>query len=102
MDITVKETYEEMSAACAEYIGGYIRENPGQLLCFAAGDTPLGTFENLLDMQNKGGINLASMFYAGLDEWVGLGYEDKGSCRQFMENHFYRPMELAGPSLYEP
>ena len=94
MNIVVKESYEEMSSACAEYIGEYIKANSGKVLCFAAGDTPLGILQNLIKMQEKGEINLASMYYAGLDEWVELGYEDKGSCKQFMEDNFYTPAKI--------
>jgi len=94
MNIIGKENYAAMSLACAQFIGGYIKKNPGKLLCFAAGDTPLGILQNLIEMQENGEINLASMYYAGLDEWVGLGYQDKGSCRQFMEDNFYNPAKI--------
>jgi len=94
MKIIVKDNYEEMSAACAEFISRYINANPGKLLCFAAGDTPLGILKRLVEMQDSGDIDLSSMYYAGLDEWVGLGYEDKGSCKQVMEDNFYRPAKI--------
>jgi 6-phosphogluconolactonase/glucosamine-6-phosphate isomerase/deaminase len=31
------------------------------------------------------------MYYVGLDEWVGLGYNDKGSCVQVLRDNFYVP-----------
>ena len=95
MKIIVKDNYEEMSASCAEFICGYINKNPGKLLCFAAGDTPLAIMKKLIEKQEAGEVNLASMYYAGLDEWEGLGYEDKGSCRQVMQDNFYGPAKIA-------
>jgi len=94
MKIIVKDTYEEMAASCAEFICGYINANPGKLLCFAAGDTPLAILKKLLGIQEAGKVDLSSMYYAGLDEWVGLGYEDKGSCKQVMADNFYIPAKI--------
>ena len=99
MKIIVKDNYEEMSVSCAEFICGYINKNPGRLLCFAAGDTPLAIMKKLIEMQESGEVSLSSMYYAGLDEWEGLGYEDKGSCRQVMQDNFYGPAGIAGENI---
>ena len=99
MRIVVKDNYEEMAASCAEFICAYIDANPGRLLCFAAGDTPLGILGKLIETQKSGKVNLSTMYYAGLDEWVGLGYEDKGSCRQIMADSFYNPAKIPGERL---
>jgi len=97
--IIVKDNYEEMSASCAEFICRYINKNPGRLLCFAAGDTPLAIMKKLIEMQEAGEVNLGLMYYAGLDEWGGLGYEDKGSCRQVMQDNFYGPAKIAHENI---
>ena len=99
MKIVVKDNYEEMSASCAEFICRYINKNPGRLLCFAAGDTPLLVMKKLIDMQESGKVDLSSMYYAGLDEWEGLGYEDKGSCKQVMEDNFYGPAKISRKNI---
>lgn len=91
MNLVVTENYEEMSAAAAERIAQYLNRHPGALLCFAAGDTPLGTFQKLIELQKQGRVNLSSAFYVGLDEWAGLGREVKGSCFQVMYDSFYDP-----------
>jgi len=78
----------------ARRVAAYINQNPGALLCLAAGDTPLGAFAELIKMQDAGEVNLSSVYYAGLDEWVGLGPHDKGSCRQVMDDHFYLPAKI--------
>jgi len=95
MNIIIKQNYDEMSEACAVHISEYIKKNPNRLLCFAAGDTPLGILKKLIIFQEAGKINLDSMYYVGLDEWVGLGYQDKGSCRQIMQDNFYGPAKIS-------
>lgn len=91
MNLVVAKDYRELSQKTAQTIAHYINANPDSVLCLAAGDTPLGTFQELIRMQQRGEVDLSSVFYAGLDEWVGLGYETKGSCRQVMFDTFYTP-----------
>ena len=89
MNILIEPGYEGISRKAAEAAAEYINNNPGALICFAAGDTPLGMFEKLIEMQREKEVDLSSVFYAELDEWLGLGYEDKGSCRQVMADNYY-------------
>jgi len=94
MNICIKPSPEETAVAVALDISQFIRKNPGALLCFAAGDTPLPVFRILIDMQARGDVDLGSVFYVGLDEWVGLGRETKGSCAQVMYDSFYTPARI--------
>ncbi len=76
-----------VSVAAADWI----RAHPGGLVCLAAGDTPLPVYARLVALQEAGRVDLRSVFYVGLDEWVGLGYADRGSCLQVMADAFYGP-----------
>lgn len=91
MNIFIESDYNGISFNASKTAAEYINNNPGALLCFAAGDTPLGMFEKLIEMQRKKEVDLSSVFYAELDEWLGLGYQDKGSCRQVMADNYYLP-----------
>lgn len=94
MNVTVSADYDELSLAVAQHIASFIEKHPGTLLCFAAGDTPLGALRKLVALQAEHRIDLASMYYVGLDEWVGLGYGDVGSCKQVMHDNFYGPANI--------
>ena len=91
MKLKIFEDYNELSRMTAQAAAGYIQNNPNSLVCFAAGDTPLGMLRELVAMQSRGEVDLASVYYAGLDEWVGLGRDDTGSCENVMYNAFYEP-----------
>ncbi|MCL2351175.1 MAG: 6-phosphogluconolactonase [Firmicutes bacterium] len=95
MNLRVYDTPEEASFETAAAVAGAIRENPGRLFCFAAGDTPLAMLRGLTALQAGGKVNLNLAYYAGLDECVGLGYGDKGSCAQVMRDTFYGPAGIA-------
>ncbi|MCL1857397.1 MAG: glucosamine-6-phosphate deaminase, partial [Kiritimatiellaeota bacterium] len=81
-------------------VAEYIRGNPDTLVCFAAGDTPLGMLRELVALQGRGEVNLASVYYAGLDEWVGLGRDDIGSCAQVMTDTFYAPAKIPAERMH--
>lgn len=99
MQKEVYKDHEELSRAVAVKIAGWIGSNPGKLVCLAAGDTPLAAFRHLVQLQEQGKVDLASVNYVGLDEWVGLGIEDRGSCRQVMTDGFYGPARIPGENM---
>ncbi len=94
MNIITLPNYEEISLTCANHIAGHIRASPDSLMCFAAGDTTLGVFKELIKLQMEDRVDLSSVYYIGLDEWVDLGYEDVGSCKQVMFDSFYFPANI--------
>ena len=97
--ITLKD-YQSMSRAAAEETARYINAHPGALLCLAAGQTPEGMFAELIRMQREGKTDVSSVYYAELDEWVGLGPEDRGSCVQVMNDAFYKPAGIATERIH--
>ncbi|MGI5960020.1 MAG: glucosamine-6-phosphate deaminase [Massiliimalia sp.] len=94
MNLIVANDYEQLSCVAAERIAQYINDNPNALLCFAAGDTPLGTFKKLIELQKQQKVNLSSVFYVGLDEWAGLEKDVPGTCFQVMHDNFYHPANI--------
>lgn len=91
MKIEIYQTAEEQSKAVAGQIAAYIHAHPGCLICPAGGDTPLGAYRELIRLQEEGRVDLNDAYYVGLDEWIGLGADTAGSCRELMENNLYKP-----------
>ena len=91
MKMFIDATAEALERRVAADMAGYIRSHPGALLCLAAGDTPLPVYKALVRMHVAGEVDLTSVYYVGLDEWVGMGYETRGSCAQLMQDTLYGP-----------
>ena len=53
----------------------------------------------LIELQEKGVVSLSVVHYVGLDEWVGLGMNDKGSYKQVMKDSFYGPACIPEESI---
>lgn len=90
MKTYVKHDYDEMSRQAAELIIQSINLKPDSLVCLAAGNTPLGTFACLVEAWRLGKVNFDQCHFISLDEWVGLDGSDEGSCRQTLDEHFFR------------
>lgn len=89
----------ELAVAAAGKVAAYVNGHPGSLLCLAAGETPMAMLRELVTMQGRGLVDLRSVYYVGLDEWVGLGRADTGSCGQMMADTFYGPAGIPADRL---
>ncbi len=68
-------------------------------LTFAAGDTPMACYRELIQRRDEGALRLDLARYIGLDEWVGLGPETDGSCIASMNRGFYHPAGISAERI---
>ena len=83
MNIVICENYEEMSKKACDLLVSCLQANPEGLISLPGGDTPLGLFREFTAAVNSGKVDISSASYVSLDEWVGLGMDDEGSCGHF-------------------
>ncbi|WP_088825913.1 glucosamine-6-phosphate deaminase [Listeria goaensis] len=86
-----------VAIAISNQIESLLQEKPDALICIAGGDTPLKTMAELVRRNKNGQIDFSKAYFVGLDEWVGLGRETKGSCRQTLYDYFYDQLENINP-----
>lgn len=90
-EIKIFNNHDEASNFVANLFAEKLNKNPKATITLAAGDTPLAFFEKIISKQNLGEVDLKSAKYIGLDEWIGLGPQDAGSCINIMNTAFYNP-----------
>lgn len=93
-DLLKAKSYEEMSEIASQLIIKVINSNPTSLFCFAGGDTPVKTLQLLVKAHHEKKIDLSKAYYIGLDEWVGLDANDKGSCRNYLNRNLFKPANI--------
>ena len=89
-----------MSLAAAIHIAGEVKKKPNSLLCLPSGESPAGVFRHLIRMVNQKEIDLRECRFVGLDEWVGLGKGDDGSCTSFLLDNFFLPARINADHIY--
>jgi glucosamine-6-phosphate deaminase len=83
MKLIICADYQEMSRKAAEEAARIVSGAGEHLVSFPGGDTPLGMVGEFVRLVNSGSADISRTRYVQLDEWVGLGEEDKGSCAWF-------------------
>ncbi len=94
MQICIDDTYEAMSKRVADDIASHFQTASDPLLCVASGDSPKGLYSELAHRQNASLINTANWFFLGLDEWVGMGPNDEGSCYYMLNRDVFTPLSV--------
>jgi glucosamine-6-phosphate deaminase len=95
MNIFTHKNYDEMSRGAANLIIKQVKSKPGSLLCFPSGESPAGVFKCLIADAKAGKVDFSQCYFVGLDEWVGMGKDDDGSCTHFLYEHFFTPMQIS-------
>lgn len=94
MNINIHKSYDEMGRAAADLVIGQVKGKPASLICFPSGDSPAGTLRYLVADAQAGKVDFSECYFVGLDEWVGMGKDDEGSCTNFLFEHFFTPLQI--------
>lgn len=62
-------------------------------ICLASGDTPQPAYQYVAEQYQRRPFPVRATL-VGLDEWVGLGQEQEGSCQWFMHRDLYQHLPL--------
>jgi glucosamine-6-phosphate isomerase len=91
--------YNELSVKTAELIADIITKKPDALLCFPAGETSVGTFKHLIELNNAGKISFKKCRIVGLDEWANIGEMKSENCFSFLKKHFFDHIDYSKENL---
>ena len=86
--------YNTLSQHTAEHIAAVIHQKPNALLCLASGDTPTESYRQFVGLAQSGKVDVSQCTFVGLDEWVGFGPEDVGSCSNYVFRDLFIPLKL--------
>ena len=93
-NVYLMDDYEAVSRKSAELIAQTVAAKPDALLCLAAGNTAIRTYEILKEMCDAGEADLSKARFVALDEWLDLEDESE-NCDSIMRKHFYGPLGIA-------
>ncbi|HBF37716.1 MAG TPA: glucosamine-6-phosphate deaminase [Firmicutes bacterium] len=95
MNIHIEPDEQQMSLKAANLVAECIRKNPRSLLCFAGGDTPVPVYRRLVAAASLKQVDFRECRFVGLDEWIGMGAADEGSCRFLLERELFKPLGIS-------
>jgi len=84
--------YIFMSLAAANRVIELLNQKPTAVICLPSGSTPHRMFRELVSAHKAERVDFSRCTFVGLDEWVGLGANDEGSCRDLLDKDFLLPI----------
>jgi len=102
MEVTIAETYEEMSKAAAAVVADVLNAKPSAVLGLATGSTPVGCYQELARMHKEEGLDFSRVMTFNLDEYVGLPVTDERSFHYFMHENFFKDVNVPEQNIHIP
>ncbi|MBN2403020.1 MAG: glucosamine-6-phosphate deaminase [Spirochaetes bacterium] len=102
MEIIIAPTYQEMSKISAHFIAREIKKKHDIVLGLATGDTPIGTYQELVKVHKEEGLDFSKITTFNLDEYVGLPPLHKNSYNYFMQDNLFRHVNVNQANVYVP
>ncbi len=96
------KTYEELSRKAALLIAAQMTVKPESVLGLATGSTPVGTYKELIKMNEAGDIDFSTVTSVNLDEYVGLDGTNDQSYRYFMNDNLFDHVNIRKDHTFVP
>lgn len=94
MEIIIQPTANAGCALGARIIAQLVRETPNAVLGLATGRTPLQLYQELIRMHRSEGLDFSKVTTFNLDEYVGLPATHDQSYHWFMQENFFRHINI--------
>ncbi len=98
MNFEIFDSYQTLSQHTADFVLDFVRKKPDALICLPSGDSPKLTFQKIVAQARPQDFEKVTI--VALDEWVGIGPDNRGSCRYIIENEFVKPLNLDSSQFY--
>ncbi|MBI4417595.1 MAG: glucosamine-6-phosphate deaminase [Ignavibacteriales bacterium] len=102
MLVIIKDSYDDLSRQTAAMVAERIRKKPDLVLGLATGVTPLGLYKELIRLYNEEGLSFARVTTFNLDEYIGLPRTHPQSYFHFMQENFFRHIDIEPRALHIP
>jgi glucosamine-6-phosphate deaminase len=102
MRVYKAKDYRDMSRKAANILSAQIILKPNSVLGLATGSSPLGVYRQLIEWYKKGDLDFSEVVTVNLDEYVGLAPENPQSYRYYMEENFFRHVNIPKENVHIP
>lgn len=94
--------YDSMSRKAADFIAAQIILKPDCVLGLATGSTPIGTYQNLIDLYISDHLDFSRVKTVNLDEYRGLSGDDVNSYHYYMKENLFQFININPDNTYIP
>lgn len=102
MELIITPDYDEMSKTAASLIAAEIKGEEHPVLGLATGNTPLGTYRELVRMHNEEGLDFSEVTTFNLDEYIGFSPLDRNSYNFYMWENLFFEVNIKHENVHIP
>jgi glucosamine-6-phosphate deaminase len=102
VEVVILPTAEAVCARGAEIVARLVASTPDVVLGLPTGATPRPLYAELVRRHRAEGLSFARATTFNLDEYVGVGPAHPGSFRRYMDDVFFRHVDLAAARAHIP
>lgn len=102
MQVIKVKNYEELSKVAADIIADLIKAKPDCTLGLATGSSPIGLYQNLIKMYEKGEISFKDVKTYNLDEYCQLPKSHPESYYSFMHRNLFYHVDIKEENVHIP
>lgn len=102
MEIKIFENEKELIKEVAKIYVDLLNEKNNATLGLATGSTPLGIYQELINLYNKNKIDFSNIKTFNLDEYCGLKQDDKNSYYSFMKENLFNHINIKKENINFP
>lgn len=94
MEVRPVDDADALAIATADLVADAVARRPDLLMLAATGDTPMGTYSELARRVERGELETARLRIAQLDEYLGLGPDDRRSLYGWTRRSVCEPLRV--------
>lgn len=102
----VFDSHQELARHVAGVVAGIIRERAAQgqkaVLGLPTGSTPVGMYRELVRLHEQEGLDFSNVVTFNLDEYLGLGPDRLQSYRRWMQEQFFKFVNIPPENIFIP
>ena len=102
MKIIRARDYRDMSRKAANIISAQVILRPNCVLGLCSGETPIGTYQQLVEWYDKDDIDFSAVKAVCLDEYVGVPTGDPHTFRYFLGSCLFDCVNLPRENIFCP
>ncbi len=102
MRIIITDSYEKMGLEAANIVAGQVYLKPNSVLGLATGSTPVSMYQRLAAVHKSVGLDFSEVTTFNLDEYIGMSPENPQSYHYFMQENFFRHININQDNVYIP
>ena len=102
MQILKTANYHELALLGAKIIADQIKHKPNSILGLATGSSPVGIYQQLVELHQKEQLDFSQVQTVNLDEYRSLSPNDPQSYRYFMNHHLFQHVNINLDNTHVP